>query len=571
MQIFKSLILPMQGKNKGNLRGLCSSEKEDRVFYYKTLEFYFADTSYRNPEKLLLYLRIPSPFIIGNTDAAVVYEDYLLRTFSSTINTLSLEYVNENKNVREKAQFGAQLPDNRILRRNGIFYDESKQCFTLRINFNVPLVNAISINAKAAVRAVHDILLHIDEALAKIDTKNFDDYLITFRHQNEIRAYIRQNDICVFVANGSILPRENGADKPMKEAIPFVSPPDMSVTIPLSDGGKISGMAIPRGVTVITGGGYSGKSTLLDAIENGIYNHIPGDGREYVISDESALKICAEYGRPVSNLDISPFFRFLPGSTSPDNFSTPHASGSVSQAANIVEGVCGGCKLILIDEDRSATNFMIRDKNMRRIIQHDPIIPFTDRIRELSSEREVSTILVIGGSSEYLSYADNVILMDKYISKNITKDISGMLALSSAIEEEIPARWQKSRCLLPRETNKPFLYFRAVEVQNEKKIIMDGYTADITYLTALTSKYQLNTLTCALEQLMNDMESSHEEMIVKAEEIITNMFSGKFKTGSLIPGSEYQFYEHIRPLDVLCCANRMRGLNFINREDRDDE
>ena len=184
---------------------------------------------------------------------------------------------------------------------------------------------------------------------------------------------------------------------------------------------------------------------------------------------------------------------------------------------------------------------------------------------------EVSTILVIGGSSEYLSYADNVILMDKYISKNITKDISGMLALSSAIEEEIPARWQKSRCLLPRETNKPFLYFRAVEVQNEKKIIMDGYTADITYLTALTSKYQLNTLTCALEQLMNDMESSHEEMIVKAEEIITNMFSGKFKTGSLIPGSEYQFYEHIRPLDVLCCANRMRGLNFINREDRDDE
>lgn len=241
MQNFKSLILPMQGKNKGNLRGLCSSEKEDRVFYYKTLEFYFADTSYRNPEKLLLYLRIPSPFIIGETDAAVVYEDFLLRTFSSAINTLSLEYVNENKDVREKAQFGAQVPDSRILRRNGISYDESKQCFTLRINFNVPLVNAISINAKAAVRAVHDILIHIDEDLAKIDIKIFDDYLITFRHQNEIRAYIRQNDICVFVANGSILLRENGSDKPMKEAIPFVSTPDMTVTIPLSDGSQISG------------------------------------------------------------------------------------------------------------------------------------------------------------------------------------------------------------------------------------------------------------------------------------------------------------------------------------------
>lgn len=568
------MILPLQGKNKGNLRGLCNTandDKQQRVFHYKTMEFRFAGTSYRHPEKLLLYVGIPSPFIIRDTDAAVIYEDYLLRIFSSIINTLSLEYINENKDVREKAQFSTQVSDARILRRNGIFYDESKQYFTLRINFNVPLVNALSINAKATIRVVHDILLHIDEALVKINKKIFDDYLITFRHQSEIRAYIRQNAICVFVANGSILPRENGSDMPMKGAIPFVSPPDMSITIPLSDGSKISGMAIPQGVTVITGGGYSGKSTLLDAIENGIYNHIPGDGREYVISDESALKIYAEDGRPVSDLDISPFFRFLPGISSSDNFSTPHASGSVSQAANIVESVCGGCKLLLIDEDKSATNFMIRDHNMRQIIQHDPIIPFTDRIRELSLKMEVSTILVIGGSSEYLMYADNVILMEEYVPKNITKDIRRTLNLSPIIKKEMPAHWQKSRCLLPRETDQPFLYFRTVETQNERKIILDEYSADITYLTALTSKYQLNTLTCAIEQLMNDMKSSHDEMIVKAKEIITNMFSSEFKTESLIPDSVYQFYENIRPLDVFCCANRMRGLRFINREDISDE
>ena len=161
-----------------------------------------------------------------------------------------------------------------------------------------------------------------------------------------------------------ILPRENGTDEPMKNAIPFISPPELSVTISFSDGSELSGMAIRKGVTVITGGGYSGKSTMLDAIEMGIYCHIPGDGREYVITDESALKIDAEDGRPVSGLDISPFFRFLPGNADASCFSTPHASGSVSQAANIVEAVYSGSKLLLIDEDKSATNFMIRDRNM---------------------------------------------------------------------------------------------------------------------------------------------------------------------------------------------------------------
>ena len=154
------------------------------------------------------------------------------------------------------------------------------------------------------------------------------------------------------------------------------------------------------------------------------------------------------------------FINHLPAGQDTSDFSSENASGSTSQAANLIEAVESGAGLLLLDEDTSATNFMIRDKNMRRIIQHDPIIPFTDGIRELSSEMEVSTILVIGGSSEYLSYADNVILIDKYISKNITKDISGMLALSSAIEEEIPARWQKSRCLLPCQNSRRYWSFK---------------------------------------------------------------------------------------------------------------
>jgi len=262
------------------------------------------------------------------------------------------------------------------------------------------------------------------------------------------------------VADGSILPCENDTAMPMKNATIFKSPESLRRTITFSDGSTIAGMAIPCGVTVITGGGYSGKSTLLDAIEMGIYNHIPNDGREFVITDDTALKIYAEDGRPVHSIDMSPFFKYLPGDVDVKSFSTLHASGSVSQTANIIEAVCAGSKLLLIDEDRSATNFMIRDSNMRKVVKKEPIIPFTDRVRELSRDKGVSTILVIGGSSEYLSYADTVILKDDYVARDITREVRTLSDLRAPVCEEMKAKWMDCRYLISKKTSQPFLYFK---------------------------------------------------------------------------------------------------------------
>ena len=325
-------------------------------------------------------------------------------------------------------------------------------------------------------------------------------------------------------------------------------------------------MGIKKGITVITGGGYSGKSTLLDAIEMGIYNHIPGDGREFVLTDSSALKMYAEDGRPVSELDLSPFFRYLPGRAGLQRFSTLHASGSVSQAANIIEAVCGKCRLLLIDEDKSATNFMIRDKNMRLVVKNEPIIPFTDRVRELYGEKNVSTILVIGGSSEYLAYADTVILMEEYLPHIITEDIR-KLDLPEITKNETFANWTESRRIVPKETSKPFLYFRSVETENEKKIILDEYSADITLLTALISGNQLNPLSCVMERLLTDKDADNAELLEKVEEYTAKMLTDN-DTSSLIPETAQRFYEEIRPIDAFCCVNRMRGLFF--RTDRGD-
>ena len=173
-------------------------------------------------------------------------------------------------------------------------------------------------------------------------------------------------------------------------------------------------MAVRRGITVIVGGGYSGKSTLLDAIAAGIYDHIAGDGRELVLTDESAVTIAAEDGRSIRNLDISPFVRWLPGDGDVRDVSTDHASGSTSQAANVVEAVGHGASLLLIDEDRSATNFMIRDPLMKALVEREPLTPFTDRVRELYERLGVSTILVVGGSGEYLTPAERVYRMEDY-------------------------------------------------------------------------------------------------------------------------------------------------------------
>lgn len=563
----------MQGHSKSDLHWLYNTRSDlepPLIFCYDSLKFWFCGTGYRSSEKLLLYVQIPSNSLSDSeTGDSLPCETYLLRLLSPMIGELSKSYLNSNKNIREKAQFEAQTAGKSMVRRSGIRYDKEENAYILRINFSVPLVNAMSVNAKAAVRAVRDILEHIETALKSFDRSEMNLYVRTYERQQEIRRYMREHGLCAFLANGSILPRENGTSAPMKNAVPFTAPKELEVTIPFSDGTEIAGMGIRTGITVITGGGYSGKSTVLDAIELGIYDHIPGDGREYVLTDHSALKIYAEDARPVSELDLAPFFKYLPGSINLHEFSTLHASGSVSQAANIIEAVCGKCKLLLIDEDKSATNFMIRDGNMRLIVKNEPIIPFTDRVRELYEGKGVSTILVIGAISEYLSYADTVILMENYLPQVVTDDIQ-RLSLPEPTADETAASWTDTRRLIPKETTQPFLYFRSVETENEKKIILDEYSADITLLTALVSGYQLNTLACVMEQLLTDKEADNAELLQKVEQYAARMFLGD-NIPSLIPEAIRRFYEEIRPIDAFCCVNRMRGVHFKrNRGDRNE-
>jgi len=405
----------------------------------------------------------------------------------------------------------------------------------------------------------------VDRFIEEFDYIRLNRALELAEKQAAIRTWLKDSDYCAFVANGSILPRAKGTDLPMLDAIPFRSTPDDEIEV-----FGVKGMGIKKGVTVITGGGYSGKSTLLDAISAGIYDHVLGDGRELCLTDESAVTISAEDGRSVKHVNISPFIKWLPGGDARD-FSTDHASGSTSQAANIMETVDCGAKLLLIDEDRSATNFMIRDKMMKELIEKEPITPFTDRVNELYKREGVSTILVIGGSGEYLSVADKIYMMEDYIIHDVTEKSKG-ICTSHGVMSEIPteADWTQNRILYsdnfssyPEGSGSERL-----EVSDMGFIRIGDEWIDARGMHDIVSKRQLDALGFMLRLLMVSNKDHYIDLTQRIDELyekitaegVDILYSSFFTTTE-------RFLNLPRKQELLALVSRMRKINMAKGGD----
>ncbi|OUM86123.1 MAG: ATPase [Bacillus thermozeamaize] len=357
----------------------------------------------------------------------IALEDFLARVAARTIRQYQTR-----RGSGKSGMLAVDEPGQEILPRTAV--KVTREYVELRMKVGLPAAGRRILGREAAEMLCEDVPSIGRQALfrASLEEKRLLDHLQLADDQAAIRQALKERGLVAFVANGSVLPRESGvSNRPLKgKVIPFVSPPSLEVTIDLPDGRTIKGMGIPEGITLIVGGGYHGKSTLLKAIERGVYNHIRGDGREYVITRERAMKIRAEDGRRVEKVDISPFINRLPFGQDTRQFSTEDASGSTSQAANIMEALEVGCDLLLMDEDTSATNFMIRDARMQALVakEQEPITPFIDKVRQLYEERRVSTILVLGGSGDYLDVADRVIKMETYRPYDVTEEAKEIAA-----------------------------------------------------------------------------------------------------------------------------------------------
>ena len=347
-------------------------------------------------------------------------EDYLLRCFSREIGRLSFKAKGSGKS----GLIATSRPGQEVLSRTACEIGRNE--ITARFEVGFPAFGR-TINSGELIRIFFDFLPGCVENVffyRRQNTAEIKKRITLADDQQFIRNELKRLDLVSFVADGSILPRETGvSDRPMKGSVAFHSPDSLRITLNLPGHGPISGMAIHRGITLIVGGGYHGKSTLLKALESGVYNHIPGDGREYVITDETAVKLRAEDGRSINHVDISLFIRDLPNKKDTTCFSTADASGSTSQAAAVIESIEAGTRAFLIDEDTSATNFMLRDDLMQRIVSRDkePITPFIERARDLYKQAGISTVLVAGSSGAYFFIADTIIQMDAYRPFDITE------------------------------------------------------------------------------------------------------------------------------------------------------
>lgn len=348
--------------------------------------------------------------------------DYLTRQFEKQVSQYSFRAKGSGKSGLLTASHCGQ----EILSRTAC--EITEKGITTRFFVGFP-ANGRTINATELEKILFDFLpVCIQKSFfySSLNAKELQNYIELAEDQEFIRQTLPAKNLCAFIADGSILPRESGiSSRPMKASIPFTSPDSLRISINLPHKGKITGMGIPKGITLIVGGGYHGKSTLLNALELGVYNHIPGDGREYVITDATAVKLRSEDGRFIKDVDISMFINDLPNKKDTRCFSTLDASGSTSQAAGIVESMEAGSHLFLLDEDTSATNFMVRDAFMQQVIQREkePITPFLERAEDLYKKAGISTILVAGSSGAFFHIADTIIQMDNYVPKDITASV----------------------------------------------------------------------------------------------------------------------------------------------------
>lgn len=552
--------------------------ENDPTYYYGDIGFRITATHKLAQDKPTVTVSIPCQRLGINAFNEGI-ADLCLRELKPYIDGLNSELYNRSRPDSENGKYYLHTPNGKILVRNTSYFavcnqkdyeygtgssvlllppDTCPPCMCLNIMLQVQLPkNKLR---KAMQMLCRDLPEAVESFVAGFDAEKMKKAQRVYEKQAKIRAWLKSSDYCAFVANGSILPRKKGTDLPTENAVPFKSTPTDEIEL-----FGVRGMGIKKGVTVITGGGYSGKSTLLDAISAGIYNHVIGDGRELCITDESAVTISAEDGRSVKSVNISPFIKWLPNGDARD-FSTECASGSTSQATNIMEAINTGAALLLIDEDRSATNFMIRDSLMKKLIEKEPITPFTDRVRELYQNLGVSTILVIGGSGEYLSVADKIYMMEDYMIRDVTDRAKELCLTYQAKEPESPAEWKSERVLYSEgfSSYPEGLGSERLSVSGMGFIIIGDEKIDVRGLHDIVSSRQLDVLGFMLRYL----EISNNERVIDIHARVDKLYGEIEEKGVDLIYSSYfttmgRFLDLPRKQELFALISRMRKITYL--------
>ncbi|MEG4803529.1 ABC-ATPase domain-containing protein [Microcoleus sp. ARI1-B5] len=553
--------------------------------------------------------RIPGE-LFKSRSREIALRDYLTRQFDKAAYSTSSKRDTGKSGTIAVTRFGQE-----VLERTSAFILDSTASdigdlggVEMRFTVGLPAGGRSILGRQAAEMLCEDIPRIVSQALkySNLNAAECRRHVETVEDAEWLRQQLAENGLVAFVADGSILPRRSGVDNRclLNDAVAFVSPPSLKVEFNCPNRGLISGMGIPAGITLIVGGGYHGKSTLLRAIELGVYNRIPGDGREFVVTSPAAVKIRAEDGRSVAGVDISPFINHLPQGRDTAQFFTENASGSTSQAANIIEALEVGrrkkrngsrkkeegrgsreesqsfaigmqaadCEedlvpVLLVDEDTAATNFMIRDRRMQALIAKDkePITPFIDKVKQLYADCGVSTILVMGGSGDYFDVADTVISMDNFAAYDVTekaKEIANNYSTSRAAEGgesfgEITQRVPVPASLDPSRGRRDV----RVKVRDVDELAFGTEDIDLGAVEQIVDRGQLRAIAAAMvyaKQQYMDGKRTLSEII---DLVMADIDAQGMDILSSFPEGDFAMF---RRFELAAAINRLRSLSVVS-------
>ena len=497
-----------------------------------------------------------------STPRRIGLESFLAKSFSSECRRSS-----SRSGSGKSGHFGIDTPGQEVIERSAVGVSDEE--VEVRFTCGLPASGRRILGRSAGEMLCDQLPRIVARSLrfSSLDESSIREAVEVNEDACHLRDQLEARGWVAFVADGSVLPRQSGVDQgPLRGGgvVGFSSPESLRVTVELPNAGTVRGMGIPEGVTLIVGGGFHGKSTLLNALERGVYNHCPDDGREKVVSRSCAVKIRAEDGRSVTGVNISPFINHLPEKTDTTSFSTPNASGSTSQAANIVESLEAGAGVLLIDEDIAATNFMIRDQRMQEPVarEKEPITPFVEKVRSLYEERGVSSVLVIGGSGDYFRVANTVIMMDEYVPRDVTVEARGIAARHGDSGEKAPfgdltSRYPDPGSIDPRKGNRE----RSVKTRRRDLISFGTGDIDLGCVSQVVTESQTRAIGAAIlwavENGVIDGRRTVGEILDAVESAIDQR--GLDALDRHRPGNLARF----RRYELAAALNRLRALRVI--------
>ncbi|MDL4840397.1 ABC-ATPase domain-containing protein [Aquibacillus rhizosphaerae] len=564
MKKLQKLLSEIDGKS---FKAYKSIQGRYSFHHFELMVDYVQGDPFAAPSKI----RIIIPNVYRKIDSSWK-DDYFRKVYAedTIARSVAAAIAKNNKQSKGSGKSGLiaiDAPGQEILDRTAVSIDPSH--VTICLSIGLP-ANGRRINGNEAEKLLFDAIPGIlSKSIFSIEDDSIHAAVKLADQHQAIRRKMEENEWIAFIANGSILPRQSGiSNKPLKQAIPFKSPDTNKVQIHLPHQNQpLEGMAIKKGVTVIVGGGYHGKSTLLNAIERGVYHHIVGDGREFVVTNPDAVKVRAEDGRQISTVNISSFINDLPHQQDTKRFTTENASGSTSQAANVVEAIESGATTILIDEDTSATNFMIRDSRMQALVakEKEPITPFIDKVKQMNDHLKVSTILVMGGSGDYFDVADQVIMMDQYEPKNVTEQAKEIAEKYPNVRDAYDAQGFGSiskRYFLPASLQTQRGKNSKVQAKGLSTIIMGKTDISLHYIEQLVDSSQTNMIAEIIRYLdkqgMLKNEQSLEQLLNRIEEQIDEKGLASF---AAFPNQHPGDLARPRRFEIAATLNRIRTAN----------